>query len=88
VTCLNGCSRPLVARRLCGRCYDRAHHVGRHIDFARVTHAQGDVLAEWELLRQYGFSRRQVAERLHMTLPTVERACCRARHTTRRKPNG
>ena len=89
MTCLNGCSRPSpLVRRLCSRCYDRAHYAGTHIDFERVTHVQGDVLAEWELLRQYGLKRRQVAERLGMTLPAFERACNRARHTTRRKPNG
>jgi len=82
-TCRNGCGSSLLrARSLCGPCYDHAYYVGNHIDFERITHARGDVLAEWELLRQYGLTRRQVAERLDMTLPAFERACARARHTT------
>lgn len=71
-------------RGLCMRCYDAHDYAGTLVDFERSTHSCDDVLAEWELLRPHGHKRRDVAQRLGMTLAAFERACTRARHQTPR----
>lgn len=70
-------------RGLCDPCYTTHHYRGLHLDFERVNRRQEDTLAEWELLSAHGHRRRDVAERLGMSLTTFERACTRARATRR-----
>ena len=86
--CLDGCGRELDrhrARGLCPSCYGKHHRTGTHIDFERRTHTRDEVLEAWELLHPHGFTRRQVARRLGMTLFAFEQGCARARRAQRQQ---
>lgn len=84
--CLDDCGRDLDrhrARGLCPSCYGKRHRAGTHIDLPRRTWPRDEVLTEWQLLHPLGFTRRQVAKRLGMSLKAFERACTRARTASR-----
>lgn len=72
--------RPLLARDLCRNCYTRARGDGtlfRHRP-KRTIRTRADFIADYELLRSEGHTRRQIAERLGMSYPAVTGAYGRA----------
>lgn len=71
--------RFLEARGVCNFCYQGARKRGLLIDLERHSRARDEVMAEWELLRSEGYSKRQAAERLGMKFKTFAKAYERAR---------
>lgn len=72
--------RPLDARGLCRACYAAAYNAGRHNEhrLERVSRSRADFVADYVLLRSEGYTRRQIAERLGMTVAAVTQAHRRA----------
>jgi hypothetical protein len=72
--------RPLDARGLCRACYATAYNAGRHNEhpLERVSRSREDFVADYELLRSEGYTRRQIGERLHMSRDAVTAAYRRA----------
>lgn len=66
-------------RGLCVRCYSREHKAGRLHQYPLKNRAAADVAEDVEFLRGQGFTRRQMAERLGMTLAAMDRALLRHR---------
>jgi hypothetical protein len=66
-------------RGLCNFCYDAIQRAGALIDFERLTRSCDEVMAEWAILRQQGYTKRQAAERLGMKFKAFEKAYERAR---------
>jgi hypothetical protein len=66
-------------RQLCNFCHPAAARNGELVDFERQTRVRDEVMADWELLRSQGFTRRQAAARLGMTVKAFEKAHERAR---------
>lgn len=77
------CSDPLEsgrrARGLCDPCYEKERRADRLADHPRSTWSRDDLMAEWELLRQDGYTRRQAADRLGVSYVAFDRAITRAR---------
>lgn len=77
-----GChpDRPMLARNLCRRCYQNARNNGTLAEHRheRTIRSQADFIADYELLRSEGYTRRQIAERLGMRKDTVAMAYRRA----------
>jgi hypothetical protein len=70
--------RPHVARGLCRACYLHLRKHGDLIDYERRSRPRDEVLEEWELLRAEGYTVRQAAERLGMTVHALKKALYRA----------
>ncbi len=70
--------RPHAGRGLCSRCYDRAAYRGALIDFERQTHSRDELMDEYARLRREGYTRQQTADRLGVTLTSLEAALKRA----------
>ena len=72
--------RPVNARGLCDSCYQTHHQRGTLGQFPtkRTMRSRADFVADYELLRSEGYTRRQIAERLGMKYPAVQRAYLRA----------
>jgi hypothetical protein len=69
--------RPLRAQGLCASCYAMAWNRGT-LPGVREFRTQAEFVADYEMLRSEGYTRRQIAERLHMKLPAVYAAYSRA----------
>jgi CRP-like cAMP-binding protein len=69
--------RPNLARGLCRRCYQGAWHRGE-LTGIRTNRTQAQFVADYELLRSEGYTRRQIAERLGMAYDSVSHAYRRA----------
>jgi hypothetical protein len=61
--------RPVNARGLCDSCYEAHWKAGTLAQFPtrRTGRSQADFIADYELLRSEGYTRRHIAERLGMT---------------------
>lgn len=70
--------RPVSARGLCHSCYNRAWRTGSLDMHPAAQRAQADFVADYELLRAEGHTRRQIADRLGMTYAAVTAAYGRA----------
>ena len=73
------CSDVCFTRGLCGGCYSRYHGAGRQFEHPRATRPGDEVMHEWEMLREQGYTKRQAAERLRMSYDAFDRAYWRAR---------
>jgi hypothetical protein len=72
--------RPVHARGMCASCYELARLRGT-LDQAppeRTQRSRADFVADYELLRSEGYDKRQIADRLGMTIHAVRRAYARA----------
>lgn len=69
--------RPALARGLCSPCYQLAWRCDRLPD-KRATRSRAEFIADYELLRSEGYTRRQIAERLRMSYDGVCAAYGRA----------
>lgn len=69
--------RPVLARGLCRSCYGVAWR-NDELDDLRTLRRRADFVADYELLRSEGYSRRQIAERLGMTYDGCSAAYRRA----------
>jgi hypothetical protein len=77
-TCHPG--RPVCARGLCRSCYEMAWRAGT-LDLhstRRTMRRRADFIADYELLRSEGYTRRHIAERLGMGYDAVTAAYRRA----------
>lgn len=74
-----GRGTPQIIRGLCPACYCRENANGTLADWPRTTRTRDDVLDDWVILRAQGYTRRQAAERLGMTLAAFDGAIYRAR---------
>lgn len=70
-------NRPLRAQSLCGSCYTAAWNAG-HLIRKHDPRKQADFIADYELLRSEGYTRRQIAERLGMNYDSLGAAYRRA----------
>jgi hypothetical protein len=71
--------RPVCARGLCRSCYQTARAKGRLVTPPlRTIRRRADFVADYELLRSEGYTRRQIAERLGMAYAAVTAAYLRA----------
>jgi hypothetical protein len=70
-------TRPHRAQGLCDSCYTTAWHRGQLPTHRPIRHA-ADFAADYELLRDEGYTRRQIAERMRMTYSAVTQAYRRA----------
>jgi CRP-like cAMP-binding protein len=72
--------RPLNARGLCDSCYETHWKRGTLDQFPtkRTQRSREHFVADYELLRSEGYTRRQIAERLGMTRDGVAQAYGRA----------
>ena len=72
--------RPVNARGLCDSCYETHWKRGTLSQFPtkRTQRFRADFIADYDLLRSEGYTRRQIAERLGMTYPAAVRAYHRA----------
>jgi hypothetical protein len=72
--------RPLDARGLCHSCYTTAWRNKNLVEHprTRTRRSLADFVADYELLRSEGYTRRQIAERLDMNYPAVTAAYLRA----------
>lgn len=68
-----------AARGLCQPCWHKAKASDELIDFERLNRTRDEVMADWELLRSEGYSKRQAAARLGMSHEAFDRAFHRAR---------
>jgi len=68
-----------VGRGLCDPCYRWCRAAGELIDYEPVRYSRDELMAEWELLRLEGYSKRQAAARLDVTFEAFDRAFHRAR---------
>jgi hypothetical protein len=61
--------RPVNARGLCDSCYEKHWQAGTLAQFPtrRTMRSRQDFVADYQLLRSEGHTRRQIAERLGMT---------------------
>jgi hypothetical protein len=77
-TCHPG--RPVNARGLCDSCYETHWRAGTLDQFPtrRTQRTRADFVADYQLLRSEGYTRRQIAERLGMRYPAVNQAYHRA----------
>jgi hypothetical protein len=66
-----------AGRGLCRPCHQTAGE--DRIDYERVGRSRDELMAEWEILRGEGYTKRQAAERLGMTFEAFDRAYHRAR---------
>lgn len=75
-------NRPMLARDLCRRCYQNARNAGTLAQHRpeRTIRSRVEFVADYELLRSEGYTRRQIAERLGMRYDTVNAAYHRAVH--------
>lgn len=71
--------RPHKARGLCAVCYDRHARNGTLDQFPRRYYSGSELLEEYEWLHAEGYSRAQIAERLHITDDALATALRRAR---------
>jgi hypothetical protein len=70
--------RPKFSRLLCRHCYDHHRRKGTLCDFPTEVRKRDDLIADYELLRGQGYTKRQIAERLGMNLSTLRVAYQRA----------
>jgi hypothetical protein len=70
--------RPKFSRKLCRPCYDHHRGKGTLIDFPTEVRKRDDFVADYDLLRGQGYTKRQIAERLGMNLITLRVAYQRA----------
>lgn len=72
--------RPVNARGLCDSCYEKHWQAGTLHQFPtkRTIRTREHFIADYQLLRSEGYTRRQIADRLGMKYPTLHRAYCRA----------
>lgn len=72
--------RPINARGLCDSCYETHWRNGTLDQFPtkRTQRRREDFVADYELLRSEGYTRRQIADRLGMKYPALHRAYRRA----------
>lgn len=68
-----------MARRLCRTCYEWARSNGKLFDFPMVKRTTADTVEEHDFLSSQGLSRDQIAARLGMKWPAIERAVYRHR---------
>lgn len=66
-------------RDLCNFCYKAASRTGEVIDFERTRRTRDELMHDWAMLRDEGYSKRQAAARLGMSLAAFDRAFHRAR---------
>jgi hypothetical protein len=69
--------RRVCARGLCGSCYQAAW-LRDQLPDKRALRTRADFVADYELLRSEGYTRRQIADRLRMTYAGVAAAYRRA----------
>ena len=73
------CKRtPRLARGLCVKCYHHHRFAGTLIDFERQLRPADELLAEWDELRRDGYTRRNAAERIGVTIFALSKAIQRA----------
>ena len=72
-------TRSYTGRGLCTTCYHRARKDGTIFDFERQVWPADELLDEWVLLRDDGYSVRQAAERIGVTWVALDRATARAK---------
>lgn len=65
-------------RGLCDCCYSRAYRAGTLTDYPRSSRSQADLVADILVLREQGFTRPQMAQRLGMKRKSFDRAHRRA----------
>lgn len=72
--------RPVNARGLCDSCYEMHWRNGTLGQFPtkRTQRKRDHFIADYELLRSEGYTRRQIAERLRMSYAALSRAYQRA----------
>lgn len=70
-------NRPLCARGLCRQCYQLAW-LRDDLPDKRTLRSRDEFIADYELLRSEGYTRRQIAERLGLTYHGVAAAYRRA----------
>lgn len=75
---------PYGGRGRCCRCYMRAWSAGALMDIPRPTRSADEMLADYALLRGFGYRRVQIAERLGIKVRALDQALYRARR--RRDP--
>lgn len=68
-----------AGRGRCGLCRYRRLRDGTWADVPRPSRTNAEVVEDYRLLRPMGLSRREVAERMGMSLVALDRAICRAR---------
>lgn len=71
--------RPHQARGLCASCYTTEHLAGRHEDWELTTYTNAELLDEWAMLREQGYTRTQAAGRLGIARARLDKAIERAR---------
>lgn len=79
--CVCGCGERggIKGRGLIERCYNRMQWHGDLADYPRRTRRIEDVLDDYKLLRQDGYTLAQMAARIGMSRTALERALVRAR---------
>jgi hypothetical protein len=66
-------------RNLCRPCWSRRWYVGTLDDVERIKFTRDELMAEWEILRGEGYSKRQAAERMGISFERFDRAFHRAK---------
>lgn len=67
------------ARGLCTTCYSNEEYHGRLQNWERTTRSRDELLDDYVILRQQGYTWRNCARKLDMEYPAFERAMLRAR---------
>lgn len=67
-----------MGRGLCQPCWRRRKNAGTLLDVERLSRPFAETAAEWQVLQSQGYTRRQAAQKLEMTINTFERALARA----------
>lgn len=67
------------ARGLCSGCYSTIQQAGKLADYERITRSNRELLTEWAMLKQQGYSIAQAADRLGVTRDAIEAAMKRRR---------
>lgn len=78
MTCADCRDRPVYARGLCKRDYRRHERAGTLIDWPTKLHMRDDLLEDYAWLKEQGYTRGQIAERLRMKRDTLDKALARA----------
>jgi hypothetical protein len=83
ITCKRcGRQRPHASRGVCENCHYHVVTRGLWDDYPRSTWPRELLLAEWEFLRQQGYTRGQAAERLGVTRDAIDKAIARERRAS------
>lgn len=66
-------------RGLCWSCHDHRWYVGTLDEVERLTFSRDELMTEWEILRGEGYTKREAAARIGISLERFDRAFHRAK---------